>query len=293
MSTPAKALLSSLLFTAASLCCNCSWAAGGVEVAMVTDLQGKAELIGNPREPALSILSTIRVDSRVQLAASGRLAVIYLQSGQEFEVQGPATIHFGGQQPESTSGNPLSKRGVALPQSRKTITIQPVTVAQAAIVLRGVTLDRKLKLSGPVSGTLLEAHPLFQWQEMPTGSNYQFELLDSSRASIFRATVNEPRLRLPDSIQLSEDSNYTWMVSAQLPDSLPYSNARDFSIAAPELRDEVQHLRPVPDAPLSERVVFAAWLEQVGLHDEARKYWTLLSAERPDDLRLKAHASGD
>jgi hypothetical protein len=50
-------------------------------------------------------------------------------------------------------------------------------------------------------------------------------------------------------------------------------------------------LRPRKDAQLSERVAFAAWLEQLELKEEARKYWKDLAAERPEDARLKSLAT--
>jgi hypothetical protein len=34
-------------------------------------------------------------------------------------------------------------------------------------------------------------------------------------------------------------------------------------------------------------VAYAAWLEQVELRDEARKYWKVLSTERPEDKKLR------
>jgi hypothetical protein len=49
-------------------------------------------------------------------------------------------------------------------------------------------------------------------------------------------------------------------------------------------------LRPPPGAPVSTRVAYAAWLEQMELRDEARKYWQALSAERPEDARLQVLA---
>jgi len=33
-----------------------------------------------------------------------------------------------------------------------------------------------------------------------------------------------------------------------------------------------------------------AWLEDMELRDEARKYWKTLAAERPDDAKLKSLA---
>lgn len=49
-------------------------------------------------------------------------------------------------------------------------------------------------------------------------------------------------------------------------------------------------LRPPPNAPVSARVAFAAWLEQMELRDEARKHWKALAAERPEDNKLKSLA---
>ena len=42
--------------------------------------------------------------------------------------------------------------------------------------------------------------------------------------------------------------------------------------------------------PLSSRIAYAAWLDQMELKDEARKYWQTAATERPDDPRLKALA---
>jgi hypothetical protein len=58
--------------------------------------------------------------------------------------------------------------------------------------------------------------------------------------------------------------------------------------APPGLRAQVEAARPAPDAPVSERVAFAAWLEQQQLHDEARAYWKALAAERPGSEKLKS-----
>jgi hypothetical protein len=59
---------------------------------------------------------------------------------------------------------------------------------------------------------------------------------------------------------------------------------------SPELRARIEAARPAPNAPVSERVAFAAWLEQMQLKDEARSYWKALAAERPDSAQLKVLA---
>jgi hypothetical protein len=58
-----------------------------------------------------------------------------------------------------------------------------------------------------------------------------------------------------------------------------------------ELRAQAEALRPAAGAPFSERVAYAAWLEQQQLGDEARAWWKKLAAERPDSAQLRALAN--
>ena len=85
--------------------------------------------------------------------------------------------------------------------------------------------------------------------------------------------------------------SYTWEVSTHAADGRRYISAGDFSIATQAVRVQAQSLRPAAGAPVSERVAYAAWLEQMELKDEARKYWRALATERPEDVRLKALAA--
>lgn len=48
---------------------------------------------------------------------------------------------------------------------------------------------------------------------------------------------------------------------------------------------------PAPDAPLSERVAYAVWLEQSGMKQEAAALWKMLAAERPESARLRELAA--
>jgi hypothetical protein len=97
-------------------------------------------------------------------------------------------------------------------------------------------------------------------------------------------------LKLPASVRLAENVPYTWSVSTRTPDGRRSSSSADFSIVSDSLRQQITALRPAPAAPVSERVAYASWLEQLELKDEARAIWRALAAERPDDQRLQALA---
>ena len=262
--------------------------ARGESIAMVTDFSGKASV---PGKGTLTILSEIEAGARIQLDAGARLVAIYLKSGDEYVFSGPAQIQFRANEPQAPSGAKPQKRANPLGKGGKDITIKPVSVMQAGFVMRGGRATARIKLLS-LSGTrTLEASPEFRWQEVEPGAQYRFELTDDTGRSLYDTTVSGSSLSLPASEQLREGVNYTWEISARLPDGQRYVNVGDFSIASADLRAQVEALRPAPSAPLSTRVAYAAWLEQMDLKDEARKYWKALAAERPDDTRLKALAA--
>lgn len=258
-------------------------------VAMITDMEGKVALVESAGKPALSILSEIRQGEKLRLENGARMAAVYLESAQKYEFNGPAVVQFGTNQPQSLSGIKPEPKGAALSGGGKNIRIKPVTVAQAAIVWRSFKPSSKIKLLG-LSGTkTLENRPVFRWQAVQPGLKYQFRLTDGKGSLIYEAPVEGVFLELPQQVHLS-DMNYTWTISTELPGGGEISNAGDFSVASAKLQTQVESLRPTSTAPLSEHVVFAAWLEQMELRDEARKYWKSVAAERPDDHRLKAMA---
>ena len=164
-------------------------------------------------------------------------------------------------------------------------------VTQAAFVMRSGRPTARIKLLN-LSGTkTLEAQPEFRWQELEAGARYRFELADDTGKILYDSDLESTALRLPPSVPLQEGVSYTWEVSARVADGRRYVSAGDFSIAPADLRARVESLRPAAKAAVSERVAFAAWLEQMELRDEARKYWKALAAERPGDTRLKAMAA--
>ena len=164
------------------LACSAMAAAGGIKpVAMVTDLQGKATMAAEAKTPSLSILSELKPGARVQLEAGARATVVYLESGQEYQMTGPAEVQFGADHPQAIKGAAPRKHGVALSRSQEAIHINPVQVAQAAIVMRRMpNPGQKLKLLGLSDTTSLELRPQFQWQPPQPGLHYQLGLLDDT-----------------------------------------------------------------------------------------------------------------
>ena len=254
-------------------------------IALVTDVSGRVSGPGT-----ITILSEIAADARLQLDAGSRLVAIYLKSGDEYTFTGPSQVQFRAAEPQVIQGAKPQKKSSPLGKGGN-VTIKPVGVAQAAYVMRSGRTTARIKLL-TLSGTKsLESSPEFRWQELEAGVSYRFELTDDTGKSLYVTTAPGTSLRLPSSLLLREGVAYTWEVSARTPDNRRYVSAGDFSVAPADLTAQAEALRPPAGSPVSQRVAYAAWLDQMELKDEARKYWQALSAERPDDSKLKALAA--
>lgn len=277
-----------LLAACASLLLCLAMPAAAQTVAIITDLTGKASIQGAAAKRDLTILSAIDAGTRLVLDGGARVVVLYTGSGDEYAFAGPALIEFRDGAPEALSGTQPQKRTSAVAKSTD-IRIKTAYTMQAGYVMRGVPAT--IKLLSPAGSKTLEVSPEFRWQDVQPGVTYQFDLTDETGKSLYEAQVEGAALKLPASVQLREGAGYTWQVSMRLADGRRYLSAGDFSLAAAELRARVETLRPATDAPVSERVAYAAWLEQEELKDEARKYWRALAAERPEDVRLRELAA--
>ncbi len=254
-------------------------------VAIVTDVSGKVAA-----QAPVTILAEIAADARVKLEPGSRLVVVYVKSGDEYTLAGPAQVRFRAGGPEVASGAKAQRKANPLGKDSG-VTIRPLSVAQGAFVMRSGRPTARIKLL-TLSGTkTLDAAPEFRWQEIEPGVKYRFELTDDAGKSLYEGEVGGAAFRLPAGVQLREGVSYTWELSARLGDGKRYVSAGDFSVADGAVRAQARRLRPAAGAPVSQRVAYAAWLEQMELRDEARTYWKTLAAERPEDGKLKALAA--
>jgi hypothetical protein len=245
---------------------------------------------GDGRTRDVTILAELDAGAQVQLAAGATLVALYLDAGDEYVFKGPASIVFRSVQPDVTSGAKPEKRSPSLGKGGSGIRIKPVGMAQGAMVMRGFRTGARIQLLNLHKTRTLETQPEFRWQELQAGVKYHIEITDDTGRSVHEAQVDSTSFKLPASIRLKEGVPYTWEVSARLPDGRKYTSSADFALAAADLRTQAETLRPAQSASLSSRITYAAWLDQMELKDEARKYWKTASSERPDDPRLKALA---
>ncbi len=276
-----------LLLSTLAASCTAVYAAG---VAMVTDLTGKAIESSAGRSRDVTILAELEANAKVELGTGTTLVVLYLDTGDEYVFKGPARIEFKPARPEVQSGGEPEKRRLTLGKGDRSVRIKPVGMAQGAIVMRAVPSDTRIQFLNLNRTQTLDLPLEFRWRELRPGVRYEFQLEDETGRVLFARVVDTTSFTLPASVELKEGVPYTWQVSGRLPDGRKFSSATEFQLAPADLRAQAEALRPSPSAPLATRIAYAAWLEQMELKDEARKYWRDAAAERPADPRLKVLA---
>jgi hypothetical protein len=278
-----------MLLIAAGLMPLCS-ARAAPAVAMVTDLQGQATVDGGGgQQKRLAILSELEPGGLVHVLKGALLVLVYLESGDEFTLRGATDAYIRQNGPMLLRGAPIERRRLSLGDGTEAARIKPVGFVQAGLVMRGLNKPR-VKLLVPVDTRVLEKSPLFAWEPV-SEARYRFTLRDNSGHVLVDTPVSGSSFKLPDSVSLQDGGGYLWTIEAIMPDGHKYSNEAKFQMATQTERERAQRMQPAPNAPFSERVVYATWLEQEGMRDEARGYWKELSAERPDDPNLRMAAS--
>lgn len=283
MNKPVDLICTVLLCASALLPAQCVIAQAR-PAAVVTDLGGEATLANGTRRVPVRLLTELGEGDIVELAAGARMSFLLYVSSTLFAAHGPARLRVGRDGPETLAGAPPERQsGVKIPPLNATGLIQ------AGVHMRGMPTSR-IRLVSPVGTRVLDASPEFVWEPVAGAEAYRFALFDDKGVEMHRATVRAERLALPAGVILQSGQSYTWRVSARVGSAGPTANA-GFSTASPDLAEEARRYRPSEGASVSELVGYAIWLGQARLLEEARRYWTALSARMPNDSTLKTLGS--
>lgn len=253
-------------------------------VAMITDLVGEASLVAEKR--TASILDEIAVDQRIKLDTGARMVLVFLKTGEEFDFRGPSLVHIKIGLAEALSGAQPERRSTRF-GGGKAIRISPININQGAVLMRNVQGETRLRLLSLVDTVTLDAWPEFRWNGSQEGTLLRLELFDDKGKRVLEREVGGVSFVLPGNVRLKSGVRYRWLLSGKAANGQAISNSAHFTLASLELRADAENLRPGIAATLSEQVIYAAWLEQKELRDEARKYWRIAATERPNDSRLR------
>ncbi len=254
---------------------NPVWAAA---IAMVTDMKNQASVNGQ----ALTLFAELEADSKITLASGSSLTLVYLQSGKEYVINGPAKLVLGQQGPEKnntilTASNQLNS-SASLGQST-------TKYSQAAIIMRaGDKKTNPLRVITPHYTKVLGQQPEFRWQMRGKGYQYRLEIFDAAGHSLYVAETSENHLKLPASVVLPVNQVLNWEIEA-IKGMDAYFNSAEFIVADQKTIEQVEKLKPLSSS-FSQLAYYARNLERMGFYDEAQKYWKKLAQMRPGDKNI-------
>ncbi len=250
-------------------------------VAMVMDLMGKVQVNGAQTE----LLAELEDKSSISLEKDASVLVVFLSSGEEYKLQGPATATIEGNSLKSS--HPAQKSQTILASVEN---IDNSNFGQAAIVMRSGSSgaqEKMIDMIYPKSSKILSSSPKLKWLGLGTGYDYRVEVLSEAGDSLYSAETNKTFVQIPDTIVLPRGELLSWEIEAVKGKSILY-NIADFFIANKDEVSQVEKSRPADNASFSQKLMFAWSVEKRGLNHEAQKYWQILAKLRPNDAVIQS-----
>ena len=254
--------------------------AASAGVVMISDLAGVVTVEG--RKEPLGLMEEVAADQTLTLKAGARITFVNMKTGAESTFNGPGKFKLDAKG-EAKGMAAKQKRLVAALQG--TVRLRPGALAQASVVMRAVPGAPELGMS-PAGPWTLTATPEFRWPAAAPKASYHFRLQDPQGQVVFELTQEDCSIQVPEHLALADETAYTWVLETTLADGAQTRRSGQIKVLAKDLREQLQSTRPSLESPFSERLVYAAVLEQHELHEEARLYWKSLAKERPDDPAL-------
>jgi hypothetical protein len=242
-------------------------------IALVTDVVGDATRAASPPE-SLKLLAELNAGVEVLVADKAQLVVFYLADGTEYTFNGPGRYRLQMRAPEALRGSaPLRKE---TPTVYKNLRLKTERVAQGALATRGDPI-----LLFPVNEVVLDGNAAFAWRAFASEAAYRFELVDESGTSLLFAETRDTEIRLPPTMRLTPGATYYWSVRGRDAAGNTFYRPAEFRIADFALRNRLEAAVPAADASFSERVLYAALLDQSGCVSAAQAQRRILGVERP------------
>jgi hypothetical protein len=243
-------------------------------VALVTDVVGT----GTKNGTALRLLAALPRNSEVSVADGGRVVVFYLADGTEWTLAGRGRFRLEATAPRVLGASPAPLRQPAT-AAFSTVRFRTDRATQGGLQMRGSA--QRPMLVAPVDEVVLDGDVAFTWSPAGAGTRYRFELVDGAGAAVLVTDTNDATLRLPASAALVPGRAYVWAVSGRDPNAgEPFYRAAAFRVADAATDARLRAAKPPADAPFSQRVLYAALLEDAGAKSAALAVRAALTAER-------------
>ena len=257
-------------------------------VAMITDLKGSAHLSKKPSE-SIALLSYLPPGEEIILDANSQIVITYFAQSTEFSFKGPAKIEIKAQEAKASKGAAVvrqldtGKTGAAIKLALNG------KLTFATVEMRAMTL-LKPSLISPVDTKIGTLSPTFKWKSLDDVEHYRLTLSDASDQALRQVDLANDTWTLPADVHLEYGASYHWKIEAFLKSGEKFSSQGKFSIASKDELSYVDSKRPAANSGVSDKVLFAIFLESENFNEDAKAIWQELAKQRPDDPNLKRRA---
>lgn len=263
------------------LCFAASAAFAGQPVAFISNLKGDVAVDGTPR-PAL--LSEIAAGQKITVGKDSELAVMFIASGREYVLKGPADYSVKADEIAGGSMAPALRNTEWRPSNRTLV--QVAQSSAASVRMRSIAQPKadNQALLFPTQGGIATLQPTFRWRAEPKVSGEFVLLLPDQEKPVHRARTLGDTYRMP--AKLLPDKEYAWSVALGGSEI----GSGKFRTLSSDALAAIERRRPSDKAEFSDRLLFALMLHEMGATQEAREAWMKLSRERSDLPELAAFA---
>jgi hypothetical protein len=262
--------------------CIPAFAADGI--AFITNLKGDVAVDGNPRPVLLSELAR---GQKVTVGKESQASVMFIASGKEYVLKGPADFLVKDTEMSSSSGMPPTTRETAWRTSNKVLA-QAAQTSAASVRMRSLAQpkpDTAPKLLFPTEGAVATLQPTFRWRPADAKAQADFALaIVGQEKPVHQSKVSGSSYRVP--AKLRPETEYAWIVTVA---GNEIGSGR-FHTLSSEALGHVEKRRPADKADFSDKLLFTLMLQEMGATQEAHESWAHLAQERSDLPELAAFA---
>ena len=244
-------------------------------VAFISDLRGDVSLDGVPR-PA--VLTELQRGQKINVAKDSLAHVMYIASGKEYVLKGPADYVVGNTEVTGAAGMPPVTRNTDWRASNKVL-VQVAQTSAASVRMRSIAPPKPAESpsSFPAEGAVSTLQPVFQWSAADAKQAAEFTLLVAGQEKpVHRGKAVGGTYRVP--AKLKPETEYSWTVTSGGAEVA----AGRFRTLPSEAVLRIEKRRPGERSEFSDRLLFTLMLHEMGAHQEARASWARLSQERAD-----------
>ncbi|QJR13711.1 hypothetical protein [Usitatibacter palustris] len=251
-------------------------------IAFLTNVKGEVAVDANTR-PA--VLAELTRGQKIILGKDAHAAVMFIATGKEYVLRGPADYVVKDTEISASSGVPPVTRNTEWRASNKVL-VQVAQTSAASVRMRSIPppkVEPAARLIYPTAGNIATLQPTLKWASPDPQAEVSLSVVGVEKP-VLNAKAQGNAYKVP--AKLKPDAEYTWVVSTASGEV----GSGKFHTLPSEAVQRIEKRRPSDKADFSDRLLFALLLQEMGATQEAREAWAKLAQERTDLPELGALA---